>query len=195
MISQNDPRKTNWELFVIVLALYNSFCIPFELSFAPLVMEGTEFFILNSVIDLLFGVDIFVSFRTTFYHPITGDEIKDLSIIRNTYFKGRFMIDFLSTVPFDNLLFMITQTENKILGMFSLLKLFRVTRLSRIIARLNVSEDTKNSLKLFQLIFFIVMYIHCSGCAWFSIVKIDETWIPPLDMGSENILYEDSLLR
>lgn len=33
MISQNDPRKTNWELFVIVLALYNSFSIPFELCF------------------------------------------------------------------------------------------------------------------------------------------------------------------
>jgi len=79
--------------------------------------------------------------------------------------------------------------------MFSLLKLFRVTRLSRIIARLNVSEDTKNSLKLFQLIFFIILYIHCSGCAWFSIVKIDETWVAPLDMGSTNNLYESSLLR
>jgi len=112
-------------------------------------MAGPEFFLLNTVIDMLFGVDIFVSFRTTFYHPITGDEIKDLSIIRNNYFKGRFAIDFLSTVPFDNLLFLITQTENKVLAMFSLLKLFRVTRLSRIIARLNVSEDTKNSLKLF----------------------------------------------
>lgn len=158
-------------------------------------MAGPEFFLLNTVIDMLFGVDIFVSFRTTFYHPITGDEIKDLSIIRNNYFKGRFAIDFLSTVPFDNLLFLITQTENKVLAMFSLLKLFRVTRLSRIIARLNVSEDTKNSLKLFQLIFFIIMYIHCSGCAWFSIVKIDETWIAPLDMGSDQNLYENDLLR
>lgn len=150
---------------------------------------------MNTIIDMLFGVDIFISFRTTFYHPITGDEIKDLKIIRNNYFKGRFAIDFLSTVPFDNLLFMITQTENKILAMFSLLKLFRVTRLSRIIARLNVSEDTKNSLKLFQLIFFIVMYIHCSGCAWFAIVKIDETWVAPLDMGSDHNLYSEGLLR
>ena len=83
--------------------------------------------------------------------------------------------------------------------MFALLKLFRVTRLGRIIARLNVSEDTKNSLKLFQLIFFIIMYIHCSGCAWFAIVKIDmdtDTWIAPLDLGSDDqYLYDDSLLR
>lgn len=195
MISQNDPRKTNWELFVIVLALYNSFFIPFELSFQPPILAGAEFFVLNSIIDFLFGVDIFISFRTTFYHPITGDEIMDLKIIRNNYFKGRFVMDFLSTIPFDNLMFLITGTENKVLAMLSLLKLFRVTRLSRIIARLNVSEDTKNSLKLFQLIFFIVMYIHCMGCAWFSIAKIDETWVPPLDLGSDHNIYEESLLR
>ena len=132
-----------------MLALYNSFFIPFELSFQPPILAGPEFFILNSIIDFLFGVDIFISFRTTFYHPITGDEIMDLKIIRNNYFKGRFMMDFLSTIPFDNLMFLLTGTENKVLAMLSLLKLFRVTRLGRIIARLNVSEDTKNSLKLF----------------------------------------------
>ena len=79
--------------------------------------------------------------------------------------------------------------------MFSLLKLFRVTRLTRIIARLNVSEDTKNSLKLFQLIFFIIMYIHCMGCAWWGIIKIDETWVAPLDMGSDHIIYEETFGR
>ena len=110
--------------------------------------------------------------------------------------RGRFMIDFLSTVPFDNILYMFTQSENQILALFSLLKIFRVNRLGRIIARLNVSEDTKNSLKLFQLVFFIVMYIHCSGCAWFSIVNHDETWIAPLDIGSDDeYLYDDTILR
>lgn len=39
------------------------------------------------------------------------------------------------------------------------------------------------------------MYIHCTGCAWFSIAKIDETWIPPLDLGSDHVIYKESLLR
>lgn len=195
MISQNDPRKINWELFVIVLALYNSFFIPFELSFEPETLSRPEFTALNTLIDLMFGIDIFISFRTSFYHPITGDEISDLKIIRTNYFRGRFAIDFLSTVPFDNILLIIARTENKVLAMFSLLKLFRVTRLSRIIARLNVSENAKNSMKLFQLIFFIVLYIHCSGCLWWSITKIDETWTPPLDLGSDNVIYEQPIIR
>ena len=195
MVSQNDPRKTNWELFVIVLALYNCFFIPFELAFSPPSLSGADFLILNSGIDLMFGIDIFVSFRTSFYHPITGDEIKDTNIIGKQYLRGRFFIDFLSTVPFDNLLFLFTQTESKALAVFSLLKLIRVTRLSRIIARLNVSEDTKNSLKLFQLIFFIVLYIHCSACLWWMIIISDNTWTAPIDLGKGIDIYNESLIR
>ena len=60
MISQNDPRKTQWELFVIVLALYNAFSIPFELSFDPVVMQGVNFLILNTLIDIIFACDIFI---------------------------------------------------------------------------------------------------------------------------------------
>ena len=131
------------------MALYNSFSIPFELDFNPESISGVHFLILNTFIDLCFAFDIFIQFRTTFYHPITGGEIDDLTIIRKNYIRGRFFIDFMSTVPFDNILYLLFRMTNPILAMFSLLKLFRVTRLGRIIARLNVSEDTKNSLKLF----------------------------------------------
>jgi len=91
-----------------VLALYNAFSIPFELSFDPEIMRGTDFLILNTCIDLIFALDIFIQFRTTFYHPITGDEIKDLKVIKRNYLRGRFAIDFLSTVPFDNVLYLFT---------------------------------------------------------------------------------------
>ena len=196
MVSQNDPRKTQWEVFVIVLAIYNSFYIPFEISFEPDELNSIKFLILNTIIDVMFGIDIFINFRTTFYHPVTGDEISDLKIIKTSYCRGRFFLDLLSTVPFDNIFQIFSDAGSGVLALFSLLKLFRVNRLGRIIARLNVSEDAKNSLKLFQLIFFIIMYIHCSGCAWYSIIKVNETWIAPLDMGDEpNFLYDDSLFR
>jgi len=57
----------------------------------------------------------------------------------------------------------------------------RVFRLSKLITKLNISEDRKMTLKLLKLIFFIILYIHCVGCCWFYIIKADETWIPPLD--------------
>ena len=75
MVSQNDPRKTQWEVFVIVLAIYNSFYIPFEISFEPDELNSIKFLIMNTIIDVMFGIDIFINFRTTFYHPVTGDEV------------------------------------------------------------------------------------------------------------------------
>lgn len=39
----------------------------------------------------------------------------------------------------------------------------------------------KNALKLFKLIFVIIIYIHCLACLWYVIVTNAEEWKPPLD--------------
>ena len=85
LIHIHDERKTLWDLFVILLAVWNVFSIPFEVAFSPHVqsfpltflqsMEGVGFLIMNSVIDFLFLIDILVYFRTTYYDEHTGDEV------------------------------------------------------------------------------------------------------------------------
>ena len=57
----------------------------------------------------------------------------------------------------------------------------RVLRLGRIIAFLNVRNEIKMSLKLLKLIFFLTIYLHWLGCAWFLIVDENKEWLPPLD--------------
>ena len=66
-------------------------------------MDSTYFLIFNTCIDLCFFADILITFRTTFYDPISGDEVFDKYLIAKKYLTGRFIIDFLSTVPFDNI--------------------------------------------------------------------------------------------
>ncbi len=104
MFKVNDPRIIKWDLFVIILALYNSFSIPFEVAFEPPVMETTGFTVLNNIIDFCFLLDLIINFRTTYYDPVSGDEIFNKKLIAKNYLKGRFMIDFLSTIPLDNLI-------------------------------------------------------------------------------------------
>lgn len=43
---------------------------------------------------------------------------------------------------------------------------------------MNASESIKYSLKIFKLIFYLVMYIHCQACAWFFFTNLDKTWHP-----------------
>ena len=52
------------------------------MSFEPPELGGMGVLLINTLIDFLFGLDIFINFRTTFYHAVTGDEISDLAIIR-----------------------------------------------------------------------------------------------------------------
>jgi hypothetical protein len=174
-----DQSKIYWDLFIILLALYNAYSIPLEVSFEPEFMTNTFFTVLNWLIDFSFFMDIVATFRTSYVDSKDGSEIFDLKKIRTNYLQGRFIIDFLSTVPFDQIGLLITKEKNVYLSMFALLKLIRVMRLNRMITAMNTKDQIKTSFKLFQLIFLTLMYLHCVGCFWFFFAKGSKRWIPP----------------
>ena len=134
------------------------------------------------MIDYCFGLDILISFRTTFQNPFTGDEVYDGKLIAHNYFFGRFWIDLLSTLPFESMVSIlpsIGSDEAENYKIVSCLKLFRILRLGRLINYLNSSDDFKMVLKLIKMFFFLVLYIHILGCMWFFFSKISgQQWIP-----------------
>jgi len=56
---------------------------------------------INMAVDICFVLDIILVFRTTILDIESGEEVKNAKIIKENYLRGRFTIDFLSTVPFD----------------------------------------------------------------------------------------------
>jgi len=103
LLRMNDPIKTNWDIFVMILATYNCFAIPYEVAFEPPMMEATFFTVLDWLIDFLFLVDIFINFRTTVINSKNGEEITDTKELAKEYMKGRFWIDLLATIPLDEI--------------------------------------------------------------------------------------------
>uniref|UniRef100_A0A7S3K652 Cyclic nucleotide-binding domain-containing protein n=1 Tax=Euplotes crassus TaxID=5936 RepID=A0A7S3K652_EUPCR len=163
------------------LAIWNCFVIPIEVSFNPEVLDFFLFYIIDSFIDLMFLLDIFINFRTSYVNHYTGEEVLYLCDIAKNYLSGRFWIDLLATIPFDLIGVAILGGGASELELFGILKLVRIARLSKIISYLNVKEDVKLVLKLAKLIFFLLMYLHLLGCSWYFVVKHDKDWIPPLD--------------
>jgi hypothetical protein len=53
-----------------------------------------------------------------------------------------------------------------------------VLRLNRLINKLNTADEVKHTLKIFKLIFFMILYIHFVACAWFYACNITEKWKP-----------------
>jgi hypothetical protein len=52
---------------------------------------------------VLFGLDIFLNFRTTIVNDLTEEEIVDSKEIARVYLKGRFIIDLIAFIPFDGI--------------------------------------------------------------------------------------------
>ena len=55
---------------------------------------------LNSVVDVVFAIDILLNFHTTFVGP-GGEVVSDPAIIKRNYIKTWFVIDLLSCLPYD----------------------------------------------------------------------------------------------
>lgn len=179
LIAPQSTFHQYWDLFIMICALYNGLTLPIEISFEPEWMSSMAVKSLNTCIDIAFLIDIIIVFRTTITGS-DGEENVDQKQIAKNYLKGSFFIDFLSTIPMDDIasLFLEEELASKF-ALFGALKLIRVTRLTRIIRGLSVDRQAKGQLKLFKLMFMLCLYVHCVGCLWFYLNKTEKTWVPP----------------
>lgn len=141
------------------------------MAFNPPDLDNKGYRSITWIIDFLFGLDVFLSFRTTIVDEISNVEIYDARLIAKRYIlRGRFLVDVISSIPFEA----IIDSHSDKLKLISILKLARIFRFTRIISFLNASEDLRLSLKLFKLIFYLVIYLHLQACAWFFYTNLDK---------------------
>ena len=79
---------------------------------------------------------------------MTGDENYHVSAIAKNYLGGKFLIDLISTLPFDvislHLVSGVDIKHSKNFVLFSCFKLVRILRLTRIIDYMKSSDDFKH---------------------------------------------------
>lgn len=157
-----NQNRIRWDLFIMLLATWNLFYIPYSVSFEAYLINEMGTNITNWLIDIFFILDIVIHFRTSVIDPKTGEDIFDAKIIAAKYIQGKFWIDFLASIPFDFITIFFGEVDSGSLTfqLFGLLKLVRVLRLSRLITYMNLQDELKWSLKLVKLFFFLIMYIH-----------------------------------
>lgn len=155
MIRYSSDFRLYWDIWIIVLAIWNSIYIPYDIAFEPEASQNALMITFNALIDFNFLLDIVLTFRTTYYDK-EGEEIFDWKLISKKYLLGRFTIDLISTIPLDLSGLSILQT-------FQLLKLLRLSRISKIIKNLPLKEDIKASIKVLNLIFMLFIFVHCTA--------------------------------
>ena len=172
IINDMNKMKLIWDMFILVLAVLTSFAVGFELVIKALA-DQPEYMIISFTGDFLFLIDIAVQFRTT-YFSVEGEEVRDWKKIAKRYFKGMFFIDFIATIPWS-----LTPIDS--LKLLKIFKVTRITRFTKVIQKLELKEDQKAMVKIFKLILTLLLIMHIIGCIWYTVVSIEQRWVPPLD--------------
>ena len=78
---------------------------------------------------------------------------------------------------------------NPWIELLGVLKLGRILRLNKIIQFLKATDDVKASLRIFKMVLFLTVYLHCFTCYWWQTIKSTEIWIPIIDSYDVNRYY------
>jgi hypothetical protein len=171
--------------------------IPWRISFEQEAIFPSPPFFLEVFIDVCFVVDMFATFVTGLY-DVKGRFITDKKVIAITYLKTWFVIDFLSTFPFDRTLPLFFpqsfESGGESVRMIKLIRIFRLVRLIKLLRVFRISSKFPNFdinefmspafIRLIKLLARILFIAHLVACFWFlsnSCLPVGGTDLPPMD--------------
>lgn len=102
----------------------------------------------------------------------------------NYVLYGRFVIDLVASLPIE-IITLVINTNSDNLKFIGMIKMIRLLRLGRMITFLKANQKLKFSMKIAQLVFFILMFMHWINCLWYFVVASSQSWYPPKDLDSK----------
>lgn len=181
IINRGNIFKVVWDIFVLIILLVVSMIIPIRLAFS--IFETTTMHWLYTTIDLIFAIDLVLTFFTSITDEHKVYEITNKKIIAKQYLKGWFWVDLISIIPVD-LILVSVESSATVLARFArigkLHKLIRMVRLAKVFKLLKskntvvsqFASQMKISQSVERLMFFAVFFIlffHISACLFIFI--------------------------
>ena len=128
VINPRSDIHRYWETFSSVCIFVTCLIVPFQASF---ISEFATLWAFAYIFDVLFFLDMVLRFCVGYFSK--GNLITDKSFIRKRYLRGKFLLDLLSIIPLDFLVFGVGQ-HLRWHHTLSLLRLNRVLRVNRLLS-------------------------------------------------------------
>ncbi|KAI5615863.1 potassium voltage-gated channel subfamily H member 1 isoform X2, partial [Silurus asotus] len=157
--------KTTWDWVILILTFYTAIMVPYNVSFKTK-QNNVAWLVIDSVVDVIFLVDIVLNFHTTFVGP-AGEVISDPKLISMNYLKTWFVIDLLSCLPYD-VINAFENVDEGLSSLFSSLKVVRLLRLGRVARKLDHYIEYGAAV-LMLLVCVFGLAAHWLACIWYSI--------------------------
>ena len=165
----DSPYKKYWDLFIVILVLWNCVMVPLEVAFDAFIPSAFD--AINNAVDVMFFFDIVANFRTARINDKDELDFDPARIARN-YVSGKwFYIDVVSTIPWELFFASLNTPQTKtVFKLLSCIKMVRLLRLSKFFRWLNkVLGKYANGVRIFQLFFIFVLAGHWVGCLMYLI--------------------------
>jgi voltage-gated potassium channel len=163
-----DSRpKVAWEILILLLTL--SVTITSPLTFIFHLNMSLSYRIFDFIITVMFILDILIQFNTGYY--VRHELITDRKKIARRYIKNWFFLDLGASIPFILILNLKEFTSlNRFLQFFRLSRIFKIFGSSRTLKRAkNLSFVNPAMLRLFMLVFWLMIVAHLIACGWIYI--------------------------
>ena len=162
-IDVNSKWKMIFDFIVIFLTLVYCMELIYQLCFLGLAAEykkSTGESIFDGVVLILNIIYVILNFFHSYIDPTTGDPVTKNSEIAKNYLKTWFIIDFISSFPFE-----IFGKKTSYLRLFRIIRINKIFKFFSFIER--VSLKTRHFIALFRLAFFGVFGTFFFACCWY----------------------------
>lgn len=173
ILRHDSMYRMCWDIWIMTLLFYISMTMPFQLGFG----EHSALQTIDRIFDIFFCFDVCLNFRTSFLD-------RDESIIFSgrkiacKYLKSWFLLDFLSSVPFDLITagLLPNLTPARLLKIGKIAKVMKLLRISKMLSVLTESElmekvaekSTSRAhqtfVRIFKLAFMMFLVAHWLAC-------------------------------
>ena len=140
LIMPNDPRKKCWEFLIGTLLIITCLTIPATLALNFDEEESTAWRIFNWGVDIIFGIDILITFNTA----IQVDQCEIISNKKNIakiYLEKWFWIDLVVTLPFTDLFSLWSLSAKNLAQFAKFVRILKIIRLIRLVKLLKVAKE------------------------------------------------------
>ncbi|KAL0114408.1 hypothetical protein PUN28_011573 [Cardiocondyla obscurior] len=160
--------KAIWDWIILCLTFYTAIMVPYNVAFKNKTSEDVSLLVVDSIVDVIFFIDIVLNFHTTFVGA-GGEVVSDPKVIRMNYLKSWFLIDLLSCLPYD-VFNAFDHDEDGIGSLFSALKVVRLLRLGRVVRKLDRYLEYGAAMLILLLCFYMLV-AHWLACIWYVILR------------------------
>eukprot|EP00903_Cladosiphon_okamuranus_P018054 g16615.t1 len=167
--------KVSWDLWLSMVIIWSVLEVTYRLGFDRPAQDG--WVVLAYCVDALFFTDMLISLRTALVKR-DGEVVANQKQVALAYLQGWFVIDLVSTVPWDLLVLKIAvgdpnaATSTKLVRALRLVRLVRLIRLLKIPDFMEEWEDNSplgpSSVKLGRLLVLMAFSAHINACIWYA---------------------------